>query len=347
MSWSHVLGHDAAIASLTAAWRKGRLGHAYLFAGPAGVGKHTFAREFAKALLCEDRGDRLDACDKCAACSLVDAGTHPDLFMVCRPEEALEFPIRVIKEEVLPSLAMKPARGGRKVAILDDADDLNEEAANSFLKTLEEPPPGSVLILIGGPNVEGQLPTILSRCQVIRFSPLPAALMHRVLEAQGVAEPERRERLLRLAGGSPGQALALDDEEVWKFRRKLLETLAGPRIDPVAAAGAWMEFIENAGKDAAAHRARASLIFRMLILLLEAALKVNIGAPAAGDAEEAKFLRKIGESFGEELLLRLIERALEADLQVERRVQLVLSVEAFLDTLGRERPGEPRPSGRG
>src|SRR4051812_16934528 len=150
MSWPRVRGHEAIVRSFDAAWRKGRLGHAYLFVGPAGVGKHTLARELARALLCETRGDSLAACGACGSCKLVDANTHPDLTLAARPEEKLELPIERIRE-LIEHLSLKPARGGRKVAILDDADDLNEESANAFLKTLEEPPPGSLLILIGGP----------------------------------------------------------------------------------------------------------------------------------------------------------------------------------------------------
>jgi hypothetical protein len=226
----------------------------------------TFARELAKTILCEARGDRFDACDECASCKLVDAGTHPDLFMVRRPDDSLEFPIDVIREELLPNLAMKAARGARKIAILDDADDLNDQAANCFLKTLEEPPPGSLLILVGGRNAERQLPTILSRCQVIRFTPLPPAQVLQIMAANGITDPTNQQRLLQLSGGCPGQALGLDDAEVWEFRGKLLGTLRDEHIDAAAVAKEWMEFIDNAGKDAAAHRNRASLILRLLIV---------------------------------------------------------------------------------
>ncbi len=345
MSWKQVLGHDAAIASLTAAWKNGRIGHAYLFVGPQGVGKHTFARELAKALLCEIRQQRFEACDNCSSCKLVVAGTHPDLFMVARPEDKIEFPIAVIRGDptspnkdpgLLEKLSMKPARGGRKVAILDDADDLNEEAANCFLKTLEEPPPKSVLILVGGDNAERQLPTILSRCQVIRFAPLPPTLVKRVLNEHGITDPARQDRLVQLAGGSPGQALALDDDEVWAFRNVLLEMLRQDRIDPATTSQQWMEFINNAGKEAAAHRQRASLVFRLLIVLLETALKLSLGANITGlDPTDETILRKAAERAGEEKILAWIERALEADRQVDRRVQLVLVIEAFVDSMCR------------
>lgn len=344
MSWKKVLGHDAAVASFASAFQRGRLGHAYLFVGPTGVGKHTFACELAKTLLCEQRTSKFDACDQCDACKLVDAGTHPDLFMVAKPKDMNVLPISLIRRDdkspdgpvLLEQLAMKPARGKRKVAILDDADDLGTEAANAFLKTLEEPPPGSLLLLIGGLSEDNQLPTILSRCQVIRFAPIAPALVRKVLAANEVSDSSRQDRLLQLAGGSPGQALAIDDEAIWAFRKQLLDTLQQNKIDPAETAKIWMEFINNAGKDAAAHRQRASLIFRMLVVMLDSALKVSLGATIGGmDAAEALALRKLGERMGEDRLLALIERALEADRHVDRYVQLVLVIEAFVDALCR------------
>jgi DNA polymerase-3 subunit delta' len=344
MSWRRVLGHDANVAALASAWKRGRLGHAYLFVGPGGVGKHTFAIELAKTVLCENRRDQFDACDRCASCHLVDSRTHPDLFMVKRPEDKHEFPIGLLRRNetspdepvLLEQLAMKPARGPRKVAILDDADDLNEEASNCFLKTLEEPPPGSLLILVGGPNAERQLPTILSRCQVIRFAAPAPALGERILTDKGIADPLRRQRLLQLAAGSPGQALALDDEEVWKFRDALFQSLSGGKLVPDAINRSWMEFIENAGKESSLQRGRAALIIRLFLLVVETALKLSIGAAVPGlNSKEEQTLRNMGTTLGEERLLAWIERALEADRQIDYRVQLVLLVEAFVDAICR------------
>lgn len=336
MSWRRILGHDANVAAFASAWKRGRLGHAYLFVGPGGVGKHTFAIELSKTVLCENRRDKFEACDQCASCHLVDAGTHPDLFMVQRGEESLEFKIEIIREQLLPNLAMKPARGLRKVAILDDADDLNDEASNAFLKTLEEPPRGSLLILVGGSNAERQLPTILSRCQVIRFTSLAPSLAARILTENGIVEPARQQRLLQLTAGSPGQALALDDDEVWKFRDGLLQMLSGGKLVPDVVVRAWMEFIENAGKESAAQRGRAALVIRLFVLMLETALKLALGATVVGlDAKEEQALRNLGTTLGEERLLVWMERALEADRQIDYRVQLVLIIEAFVDAICR------------
>src|SRR5207247_3686112 len=161
MSWQRVRGHEAQILAFSRAVARGRLAHAYLFTGAPGIGKRVFAGELAKALLCEHpspptpvpSGERvasraLEACDQCESCTLFDAGTHPDYFTVARPEDKNELPIEVMRE-LCRGFSLKPARGRAKVALLDDADDLNDQAANCFLKTLEEPPPRSVFFLVG------------------------------------------------------------------------------------------------------------------------------------------------------------------------------------------------------
>ena len=164
MSWQRIHGHDFWVQSFADAVERGRLAHAYLFAGPAGIGKKPFAFELAKTLLCESPKKPFVACDQCPSCKQVTAGTHPDVIFASRPEDKVEFPIDNMRE-VMEKLALKPARGGYKVAIIDDADDFNSESANCFLKTLEEPPPKSLLILIAT-DPERQLPTVLSRWTV-------------------------------------------------------------------------------------------------------------------------------------------------------------------------------------
>jgi DNA polymerase-3 subunit delta' len=341
LSWQRVRGHDALIEGFRRAIQRDRLAHAYLFVGPAGVGKRLFAGELAKALLCENNSaSALDACDRCPACLQVEAGTHPDCFAAGRPPDSPNLPIEVVRE-LCRNLALKPARGQRKVAILDDADDLNDPitlhaAANAFLKTLEEPPPGSVLLLIGT-SPEQQLSTIVSRCQVIRFTPLLDSVVADILRQSGMDDTAFVEKLTRLSDGSPGTALALADPALWEFRRTLLKGVVQPRFDSVGLARAWTEFVEGAGKESAAQRRRASLVTRLLVDFLSDGLRLSLkGEPRRGEAEDRPALEALARRTQPEQLIALIDRCLEADAHIDRRVQLVLVLEALLDALGQK-----------
>src|SRR5918995_6985068 len=134
MAWERIRGHDAAREQLLTAYGRGRLAHAYLFVGPPGVGKRLFAVELAKALLCDRPPAELTACDAWPSCAQVEAGTHPDFFTARKPEDKHDLPIDAVRE-FCSRLGLKPAKGGRKVGVVEDADDFNDESANCFLKT--------------------------------------------------------------------------------------------------------------------------------------------------------------------------------------------------------------------
>ena len=273
MPWGSVRGHDGVVAALRRSMAQGRFPHAFLFAGPEGIGKRTFALMLARALLCERRPEAdLDPCGACPACLQVAAGTHPDVLRVAKPEDKHELPIGIIRE-LNHDLGLKPMAGGRRVAIVDDADDLSEEAANAFLKTLEEPPPRSVLILVGT-SAEAQLDTIVSRCRVVRFDPLPEAELAAVLLEQSVAtDRAEAERLAHLGEGRVGRAIGLADAALEQFRRGLVDGLADPRgFDPPALARRIDAFVAEAGKESVARRARASLLAGELARLFRGVL---------------------------------------------------------------------------
>src|SRR5207237_8117517 len=130
----------------------------------------------------------------------------PDLQVAAHPADKSEFPVELMRG-LARSLDLKPARGRGRIVIIDDADDFNEESANCFLKTLEEPPPGALLILIGT-SVERQLATIVSRCQVIPFRPLTEGVVAELLTGQGIEDQALVQRLARLRDGSMSLALA-------------------------------------------------------------------------------------------------------------------------------------------
>src|SRR5262249_49963034 len=180
MPWNGLVGHDEIAERFRRALAEGRLAHTFLFVGPEGIGKRSFALALAQALLCQRRAaGLLDPFGQCPSCVQVHAGTNPDLIAVSRPEGKRDIPVGILKgdkdypaeQSLLFNLGLRPFYGGRKVAILDDADFLNPEGANCLLKTLEEPPPASLLVLIST-SAEKQLPTIRSRAQLVRFRPL-------------------------------------------------------------------------------------------------------------------------------------------------------------------------------
>lgn len=334
MSWDRIRGQDAARQTFLGAFERGRLGQAYLLVGPEGVGKRLFARELAKALLCERQPAKMTACDSCPACAQVEAESHPDLLFLRTPEGKHELPVAAMRE-FCAQLALKPTRGARKIGIVEDADDFNEESANSFLKSLEEPPPGALLLLLGT-GTDRQLPTILSRCQLVRFAPLSDADLSVILEASGIGDRAKRERLARLGAGSASRALALDDESIWQVRQKLIDGLTAPRPSFLPLAETWAKFHEDAGKDSAAQRMRASLVLKFLIEAVERALKLSLGASVAGlDAAEQARLTAFANRVGTNGLLELLDRCVEADSHVERRVQLILVVESVIEKFTR------------
>ncbi len=337
MSWQQIHGHDAVLQRFTAAMESGRLAHAYLFVGPTGIGKMRFAVELAKSLLCEAPLTSFNACDTCAACRLVDAGTHPDLVVTGKSADVLEFSIDQMRE-LIHELALKPARGRKRIAIVDDADEFNEKSASCFLKTLEEPPPGSLLILIGTAAAI-QLPTIRSRCQVIPFNALPDAVVEERLRATGIDDPAQLKSLVRIASGSPGHALAMADATLWPARRQFLDAIADAKPDGPSLAKAWMENIEAAGKESARQRGRAAQLVRFALDVLRLALDAALGRPLPMDnPAETTLLQRVANKLGPDGLVDRIDRMLEAETHIDRRVQLTLLVEAAADAMTLDGP---------
>lgn len=240
MTKIEVQGHDRVWEFFRSAATRGRLPGTYLFVGPSGIGKRTFAEKLAQALLCTTGNpNHLEACGRCPSCVQVVAGTHPDLDRIGLPEGKSELPIRLfigedekrMREGMCYNLSAKPFYGRRKVAIVDDVDALNTEGANAILKTLEEPPPGAVLILIGT-SEQRQLPTIRSRCRIVRFSPLTQNEVENILLQNGFVEsPEQATVGAVLGSGSVEEVLTWLDPTLSEFREQLLLRLAVGRID--------------------------------------------------------------------------------------------------------------------
>ncbi|MGD9127532.1 MAG: DNA polymerase III subunit delta' [Planctomycetia bacterium] len=325
MTWHGIEGHDTTVERFRRALDRGRLASSFLFVGPAGIGKRTFALRLAQALLCDTNDEaQLNPCGACASCKQVNAGTHPDVIRVEKPKDRAYIPIELLigdrdhrmQQGLCHEISLKPFKGGRKIAIIDDADLLNIEGANALLKTLEEPPPQSVLILIGTSPAR-QLPTIRSRCQTIRFEPLPSETVARLLVEQGVVSNDAEAApIAERAEGSLEMATELADPALWEFRKRLFTQLNQPRLESVRTATMVSKFVDEAGRDAPARRARLRYVIRFAIEFYRERLLELSTNPDAAEPMAAR-----------------LERSLDALQQIDRNANQTTLIECWIDDL--------------
>lgn len=219
---------------MTQSAKNERLAHAYLFVGPSQIGKKTLALELAKWLLCEKksspallyerREQKAAACDSCRSCVDINKNQHPDVFILSPRQEEKKGVIKTFEigigeiRELRHRLSLFSFGAKYKIAIIDEADNMSREAANAFLKTLEEPTKDSLIFLISS-SWQALLATILSRCQLIKFLPVPESEMIKGLEAT-VGKKTNLEKIVKLAVNRPGRALALlNDSEIAENQR--------------------------------------------------------------------------------------------------------------------------------
>ena len=219
MAFARILGHQRLRGLLARAIGHHRLPPALLFSGPSGVGKKTLALAVGRALLCEvDDGD---ACDACGACSRAGRGLHPDAILI-EPDGA-SIKIEQVRD-VVHEISGRPFEGRARAVVFDEAHLVTEQAQNALLKSLEEPPATSHVLLVTA-SPQALLPTIRSRCQMLRFSPLPQSLLETHLrETSGLSAEEARLRAA-LSGGSLGVALAFESDAWRALREDLMQML--------------------------------------------------------------------------------------------------------------------------
>ncbi|MBX5482581.1 MAG: DNA polymerase III subunit delta' [Myxococcaceae bacterium] len=230
MTLAAVKGQHRAVDALKAALRSGAIHHAWLFAGPEGVGKELAAIGFAQALTCQERPG--EGCGSCASCGRIARRNHPDVQWVMPQEEQIarglagrsdfaNTPSRDIRVEQIRTLqerlALRPLEAERKVAIVASAHRMNDPAQNAFLKTLEEPPAGTVLVLIASAP-DRLLPTIRSRCLRVTFGPLPVDFIADTIQEKKKLDRESALLAATMAGGSLSAALAIDPGELTRRR---------------------------------------------------------------------------------------------------------------------------------
>jgi DNA polymerase-3 subunit delta' len=354
-----VRGNRETIARLNAELLS-RPSHAYLLAGPRGVGKALVARGFAHALLCErapgpgfccrvdqcpvreagkmarrGRGaERAGAaamrCECCASCVQVAGGVHPDFTAVARAEGRSEVLIEQVRE-LIARLGTRPSRGARRVAIIDDAETLGIPAQNALLKTLEEPP-GHTIIFMVTESERALLDTVRSRLRLVRFAPLEVGDIEAIVIARAGADAgmdaARAAALARLARGSAGRALKLAGGVEPPIRELLSALGAARRLDFVQTQALAQEFF--------ASREQAAENFELIARVLEEILFLKLlrTPPAAAAPEVAETMTRMAESFALDALLVSLKGAVEAGAAIDAMANPRMQAEQWWMTVG-------------
>lgn len=324
-----VYGHEQAVAALDRAVRQQRIHHAYVFSGPAGVGRRTLALAFARALLCESG---VPPCGQCTNCQRVQRGVHPDvqvlsLDVVGRDEaRPTRIPIEAVRE-LRAGIGLRPLEGSWRVVVIDDADRLSRDAADALLKTLEEPPPFVVLILIvedAGSLAE----TIRSRCQHIRLGPVPLETVRAALEAHGVPH-HQAEVISSLTRGRIGEALRLAAApEVLAEHQELVESGVQMLADPVVALGRARRLAEAYRRGQRARVERQLAVLALLwrdVLLLHHGLGDRVLHVAWRDP-----LERLARRWSSAEILAALRATCQAMLDLESNVQARLALDALV-----------------
>ncbi|HUJ78911.1 MAG TPA: DNA polymerase III subunit delta' [Nitrospiria bacterium] len=286
---SPIIGHEQALRLLTAAVRSKRLAHAYLFAGPEGIGKRLVATRWATAINCETPPSAgFGGCatvgsvgsgspgSVCRSCAMAAAGSHPDMTVI--EPDGLFIKIEQIRA-MQAALGLTAWSGSRKIVLIDRADRLNQEAANCLLKTLEEPPPASLLILISSSS-DDLLPTLRSRCQVVRFFPLDPDRLTSWLADEQHWSPADAELVGAVAGGCLGKALAADPSALRDERDQIDQWISASCLARTGTDQALSHLTEGA-EAASQTPEQFERTVRWLLLWLQDAVRLTIHQGAA------------------------------------------------------------------
>lgn len=326
MIWDQVTGHSAQIEMIRQAIRRERLAHAFLLVGPRGIGKKLFATTVAQCLFCESIPDHeLEACGDCPSCRQMQEGIHPDLIQIGLLEGKKIISVNQTRGErddadrkgsFCYEISHSPMIATRRIGIIDDADSMNEEAANSLLKTLEEPPAGAILILIAD-DTDHVLPTIRSRCQPVQFAPLQTIQVQEILISQGV-DPQALESVLPLAEGSVGTARKLLEPELFALWQIIEREMKSSGRDSLASIKAVQKGIEAFGTSPPEQREGMQWGLRFTMEYLRQRL---------AQTTDLQQLDRLGD---------MLERCFLAEVYLNRSMPVSLCLEALFLELGRQ-----------
>jgi DNA polymerase-3 subunit delta' len=327
--------------------RAGRFSQAYLLLGPEGIGKKLFVKTLTQCLFCEEFPDEeLNACGLCASCRQMQAGSHPDFLLVECPEGKSILPIDLIagseerrgREGLCYDIALRPMAANRRIALIDDAYRMNPAAQNALLKTLEEPPSFATLFLLA-PEAESLLPTIQSRCQTVRFSPLSEeSIAELLLEQNVLSDRAEAEAVAGLSEGSFTLARQLLDPELRRLREALFNGLAASASKPLELSKVLLDGIEELGGDTQQKRQNAGWLVRFAIEFYRRVLLALAGPERSSPIPQvSRFAKQSNPNLCVELecVMNCLDRAMEAEGQIQRNIPAPMVFESLFSDLGR------------
>ena len=322
MSFKDVLGHSRPIEILRRAIRTNKVVNSYLFLGNEGIGKKYVALQFAKVLNCLNRGmEKEDACDHCLSCKKIDHSLHPDVLLIEPEGQTLKVDqVRQMQRD----LAYRPYEGERRVCILCAADRMVPHMSNTLLKTLEEPPLHTVIILLAN-NPRLLLATILSRCQPIRFHPLPIPLVSKWLVEQKGLNQEEAHLLASLSEGSPGKALEIQEEIRQIPREELLKGLVELQSLTFDEKESWVESLPSQRENLLLVLEMAKTLLRDLVMVktLKHGLRLI-------HSDLLPQMRTLGREWSLSSLLNRIEVLHQTTLAIRGNANTTLALEAMM-----------------
>lgn len=327
MSFNRILGQDQAKQIVQRALKKSTVAHAYLFFGPDSVGKKLTAIEIAKALNCTVSGPE-DGCDQCPSCQKIAAQTHPDIFFVEPSKSSTTSREPAIRIEDIRELQRKlhflPYEGKKKVVIIDSADLMNPQAANSFLKTLEEPPSSTVIILIVS-NEYKVLPTISSRCQGVQFHLLPVGVIKQILTNRENVDSSEVNLRAAMARGQMTRALDPNLVMAGEDRQNLLKLIETVSFDQVDIIFRW-------AKDQAKNGDQIQTLLDELLFLLRdlALLKNRCHANLIYNLDIEKELKHLADQKSQTAFPKMFDAVHQTKSALRGNANLQLSLESML-----------------
>ena len=337
MAFEAVLGQDMPKALVAAALARDRIGHAYLFSGPDGTGKTLFAVEFAKALLCRHSG--APHSNDCAECRMAGEGNHPDLHIV-QAEADRRFITIAQSRELGRTLSLRPVQSQRRVAIVREAEHMREEAANSFLRTLEEPPPYAVLILTTA-RPRNLLETIRSRCQELRFAPLSPEHIHTILSGRPEFTPEEVSLASRLAQGSAGKAIQSVESGCIEFHISLMQRVLDlPHQEPFALSDEITAWMKGFSWKLEPQRRRLRELLRLLTCAYRDMLFLRMGGQPEElfHADHLTLLEPVARRLNSARITQIVEALWTARRQTDQNAALNLVLENLFMRVGHLQP---------